>query len=173
MKQSHSIAFFEIDETRIRVEIQSEKGALDQLEIGGLPPEGPQRDELVNVSLRHFLAEQAYRYEHKALKVRIAKFRAGLQAETAKPVEPKTSAAPPVLAELLIASLAPKNTAQAQLGDLHEMFEKNVARLGERPARQKYWIEVARSFGPLLWQWLKRVGLFTFLIDYFRSKFGL
>jgi hypothetical protein len=57
--------------------------------------------------------------------------------------------------------------------DLHEMFQKNAERYGTKQARRKYWIEVARSFGPLLWQWLKRIGFFTVLIDYFRSKIGL
>jgi hypothetical protein len=81
--------------------------------------------------------------------------------------------APPPLAEFLVSFLAPKNSAQSFLGDLQEMYQKNAERLGEAQARRKYWIEVARSFGPLLWQWLKRVGFFTVLIDYFRSKFGL
>jgi hypothetical protein len=85
----------------------------------------------------------------------------------------KERATPPVLAELFISIMAPKNSAQGLLGDLQEMFEKNAERHGAKQARRKYWIEVARSFGPLLWQWLKRVGFFTVLIDYFRSKFGV
>jgi len=69
--------------------------------------------------------------------------------------------------------LAPKDSVQALLGDLHEMFRKNANRLGERQARRKYWMQVAASFAPLLWQWLKRIGFFTVLVDYFRSKLGL
>jgi hypothetical protein len=81
--------------------------------------------------------------------------------------------APPAFAELAISLLAPKNSAQALLGDLQEMFQKNAARFGEQQARRKYWLQVAGSLGPLLWHWLKRIGFFTILLDYFRSKLGL
>lgn len=80
---------------------------------------------------------------------------------------------PPPWAELLISILAPKNTAQAQLGDLQEMFAKNVERLGVKLARRKYLMQVAASAMPLVWQWMKRIGFFTILVDYFRSKLGL
>jgi len=81
--------------------------------------------------------------------------------------------APPAFAELVISFLAPKNSVQALLGDLHEMFRKNADRLGQREARRKYRIQVAVSLAPLIWQWLKRIGFFTVLVDYFRSKLGL
>jgi hypothetical protein len=84
-----------------------------------------------------------------------------------------TGASPPMIAEFFISFLAPTNTAQVQLGDLQEMFHKNVERLGEKQARRKYWMQVAASLAPLLWQWLKRVGFFTIVVDYFRSKTGL
>jgi hypothetical protein len=80
---------------------------------------------------------------------------------------------PPRLAEFCISLLAPRNTAQALLGDLQEMFQANVRRLGEQEARRKYWLQVAASARPLLWTWIKRIGLFTAFIDYVRSKFGL
>jgi hypothetical protein len=72
-----------------------------------------------------------------------------------------------------VSFFAPKNLAQSFLGDLEEMYQKNAERFGEAHARRKYWMQVASSLGPLLWQWLKRVGFFTILIDYFRSKLGL
>lgn len=90
----------------------------------------------------------------------------GARDEASKP-------APPRLAAFLLAFIAPKNSAQAFLGDLQEMFQKNVDRFGETQARRVYWSQVASSFGPLLLQWLKRIGFFTVLIDYFRSIFGL
>jgi hypothetical protein len=80
---------------------------------------------------------------------------------------------PPFLAELCISFFVPKGSAQALLGDLQEMFQRNVERLGEKQARRKYWMQVIASFGPLFWQWLKRIGIFTVIFDYFRSKFGL
>jgi hypothetical protein len=76
--------------------------------------------------------------------------------KTKEQSQPK-KAAPPMLAEFLLSFLAPKASAQSFLGDLQEMYQKNTERFGEPQARRKYWIEVARSFGPLLWQWLKRI----------------
>jgi hypothetical protein len=121
---------------------------------------------MLQAAIRSVLAEQDFKRQHALLRVRLD----ALQKAAATQVEP---VAPPLLAELFISFLVPKNSAQAQLGDLQEMFQKNAARYGERRARREYWMEVARSLGPLLLQWLKRVGFFTILIDYFRSKFGL
>ncbi|MDI4236171.1 permease prefix domain 2-containing transporter [Bradyrhizobium sp. Arg237L] len=90
---------------------------------------------------------------------------------TARP--PRKRSSPPTSAAFLLAFIAPKNSAQALLGDLEEMFQENVARFGERQARKMYWFEVARSVGPLVWQWVKRMGFVTLLVDYVRSKFGL
>ena len=80
--------------------------------------------------------------------------------------------APPPLAVFCISLLAPKNTAQALLGDLQEIFHKNVERLDEKQARHMYWMEVVANVRPLLLIWLKRIGFFTLLIDYVRSKSG-
>ncbi len=91
----------------------------------------------------------------------------------AKAADRTGTVAPPAFAELLISFLAPKNSVQALLGDLQEMFQKNADRLGEREARRKYRMQVAASLLPLLWHWLKRIGFFTVLVDYFRSKMGL
>lgn len=82
-------------------------------------------------------------------------------------------ATPPMFAELMISLLAPKNTAQALLGDMEEMFSKNVCLYGRASARSKYWMQVVNSVAPLLWQWIKRMGFVTMLVDYFRTKFGL
>jgi hypothetical protein len=86
---------------------------------------------------------------------------------------PHKRSSPPASAALLLAFIAPKHSAQALLGDLEEMFQKNADRFGEDRARRLYWFEVARSIGPLVWQWVKRMGFITLLVDYFRSKFGL
>lgn len=94
------------------------------------------------------------------------------RAGTLAPLSP-SRCSPPAVAAFLLAFIAPKNTVQPFLGDLEEMFHENVARLGEGQAKRKYWMQVAASVGPLLWQWLKRIGFFTVLVDYFRSKFGL
>jgi hypothetical protein len=80
---------------------------------------------------------------------------------------------PPLLAALFISFLAPENTAQAQLGDLQEMFQKNVERLGAKQARRIYLMQVAASAWPLIWRWLTRIGFFAAFIGYVRSKFGL
>lgn len=110
--------------------------------------------------------------EHKELVARLAILKA--KAETAQAVRPPPKrSTPPATAAFLLAFIAPKNSAQAQLGDLEEIFQKNVDRFGEREARRLYWFEVARSFGPLVWQWVKRMGFVTLVVDYVRSKFGL
>lgn len=169
----HLFSIFEIDEITVRVEIQSKNGGRAQLEIGGLPPEGPQRSAIIHLRVHEFLAEQDLRYQRKALNARIVELQAKVKRETTRTAELKTPSSPPFLAELLISNLAPKSTAQAQLGDLQEMFEMNVARIGEQQARRKYWMQAASSLLPLLLQWAKRISLFTVLIDYFRSKLGL
>ena len=96
-----------------------------------------------------------------------------LHDPVAKAADRTGTVAPPAFAELVISFLAPKNSVQALLGDLHEMFRKNADRLGEREARRKYRMQVTASLVPLLWHWLKRIGFFTVLVDYFRSKLGL
>jgi hypothetical protein len=80
---------------------------------------------------------------------------------------------PPVLGEALISLLTPKQFAQAQLGDMQEMFEGNVRRFGLKRAKRLYWYEVVRSIGPLLFSWMKRIGIIAFLVEYGRRKLGL
>ena len=148
----------------VDLRIEYEDGVAEQIVVQ-LPPHAERR-EMVEAALRSMVHERQrkLRNEHAHLRAHIDL----LQTKVRK--EPGT---PPVLAELFISFLAPKNSAQGLLGDLQEMFQKNAERYGAKQARRRYWIEVVRSFVPLLWQWLKRIGLFTFLIDYLRSKFGL
>jgi hypothetical protein len=56
------------------------------------------------------------------------------------------SIAPPAIAEFFISFLAPKGSGQAFLGDLQEMFQKNVDRFGEQQARRKYSLELQGRF---------------------------
>lgn len=159
----HYISFEEIDEDFVRVEIKSENGDIEYLNIGRLPPVGAGRQAMVSSMVETHIADRAYRRKRALLKkTRVEGLTEKLQ----------NSASPPPFAELIISCLAPKNTAQAQLGDLHEMFESNIARLGEQQARRKYWMQVASSLWPLLLQWLKRIGFITMLVDYLRSKIG-
>jgi hypothetical protein len=112
--------------------------------------------------------------EHQMLRRRLFELHGALERADATMERSATSeTAPPFLAEVMISLLAPKNTVQSLLGDLQEMFQKNANRLGERRARRKYWLQVSSSIRPLLFHWLKRIGFFTVLIDYFRSKFGV
>lgn len=155
------------------VEVKFDNGAVETLliDMDHLPPKGPPRNRTMKSILEGILEDRALQGEHAKLVHRIRELTdaaASFEATT----EADTHRSPPFLAEYLISFLAPEKSAQAQLGDLQELFEKNVARIGERQARRKYWVEVARSFGPLLLQWGKRIGFFTVLIDYFRAKFG-
>lgn len=82
-------------------------------------------------------------------------------------------ASPPALGEALISLFAPKKFVKAQLGDLQEMFETNQIKFGADRASRLYWYEVARSIGPLMFNWLKRIGFVAFIIEYGRAKLGL
>lgn len=93
--------------------------------------------------------------------------------DAAKEVRTKS---PPRLAENLFSAFAPKKSADAQLGDLQEIFQENVKRFGLERARRMYWIRISREIGPLLFQKLKRLvkrwGIIALLIDYGRTKLG-
>jgi hypothetical protein len=117
---------------------------------------------------------ESARNEHEKLRIMIkaAQERLDKVSQQSAPQLPKRSS-PPATAAFLLAFIAPKNSAQALLGDLEEIFQKNAERFGDSQARRMYWFEVARSMGPLIWQWIKRMGFITLVVDYFRSKFGL
>lgn len=59
-------------------------------------------------------------------------------------------AAPPALAVWLITRLAPTNTRQAILGDMHEIFTRK-ARQNLRAARRWYWLESMKTAPFLIW----------------------
>lgn len=133
-------------------------------------PPGAGRDHYLHEFMysigRDYEARKEFQRKKLELQARIHDLKAKIDTRE-KP------ASPPILAEMLISLIAPEKTAQVQLGDLQEMFQKNVERCGEREARRMYWIQVTDSALPLLWGWIKRLGLFTFFVDYVRSKLGL
>ncbi|UGY03122.1 permease prefix domain 2-containing transporter [Bradyrhizobium quebecense] len=85
----------------------------------------------------------------------------------------RSEARPPALAETVFLLLASEVTVEAQLGDLQEMFNKNVDLYGQRTARLKYWRQVTRAVWPALLRLAKRVGVFGIVADYIRAKLGL
>jgi hypothetical protein len=80
---------------------------------------------------------------------------------------------PPAIAEMLFTLFAPSLTVNAQLGDLQELFHEEASRVGQRRARQRYWMRVIRSIGPLLYGKLVRIGFIGFLVELSRKKMGL
>jgi hypothetical protein len=167
----------ERDDGNVDLQIEDEDDMVQRILVRLPRSSMQQRQEMIEATVRSIVHERQnarfrFHEEHARLRARIDMLQANTARISALANARKERATPPVLAELFISFLAPKNSAQALLGDLQEMFEKNAERYGAKQARWKYWIEVVRSFGPLLWQWLKRVGFFTVLIDYFRSKFG-
>jgi hypothetical protein len=80
---------------------------------------------------------------------------------------------PPAIAEALIGLFAQEQFADAQLGDMQEIFEANVTRVGLQRAKRLYWYEVVRSVGPIFFHWLRRIGFIAVLVDYSRKKIGL
>jgi hypothetical protein len=135
-----------------------------------LPIDEDKKNLRITLAVESLLHDRDFKKSNAALKARIDQLTRRseellAQTRTAPP-------SPPVFAELVISTLAPKNTAQALLGDLQEMFQANVRRLGEKEARRIYRMQVLASAGPLAWTWIKRIGVFTAFIDYVRSKFG-
>jgi hypothetical protein len=160
--------FDDVSSDAMHVQVDCGGGEIETFTIRGLPQDPQMRGKIIDQTVRSFLADRA----RKRIRSEItAEFdRVVSIAEKASMSSP---ASPPMLAEFLISCLAPKNSAQAMLGDLQEMFEQNAGRFGEKQARRKYWMQVASSIVPLVWRWVKRLGLLTLLVDYFRSKFGL
>jgi hypothetical protein len=131
---------------------------------------------LGNLFLQNELENQIMltREEHEKLVAKIRELQEGLESATEQVMPtPSNRSTPPAAAAFLLALIASKNSAQALLGDLEEVFQKNAERFGDSEARKMYWFEVARSVRPLVWQWIKRMGFITLVIDYVRSKFGL
>lgn len=80
---------------------------------------------------------------------------------------------PSSIASALFLMLSPKKTADAQLGDLEEMFTSDCKAFGARYARAKFWARILLSVGPLIYRRLERIGFIAFLIDLGRRKLGL
>ncbi|MHC1944020.1 hypothetical protein IF803_06500 [Bradyrhizobium sp. UFLA06-06] len=110
--------------------------------------------------------------EHAAFAAVLKAARKKIENVEVHAAPPPKRSSPPVTAAFLLAFIAPKDSAQALLGDLEEMFQKNAERFGDKQATRMYWFEVARSIGPIAWQWVKKMGFITFLVDYLRTKFG-
>jgi hypothetical protein len=79
---------------------------------------------------------------------------------------------PPRTAERLFGIFAPKDTVDAQLGDLQQLYERDCFSLGEKRARERFNIRVLRSLVPLALQKAKRLGIIALLIEIGRRKFG-
>ena len=127
-------------------------------------PKDASREKQMKVA--YLMAETAA--QHRLLSQRIRAAQERIDA-----ISKETPIAPPRLAEHFVSFLAPKNTAQALLGDMQEMFQKNVRRLGEIEAQRLYWMQARASASKWVLDWLMRIGLVTAVVDYFRSKFGL
>lgn len=89
------------------------------------------------------------------------------------PMPPRMVAAPPILAEALLQWFTPKASCEATMGDLQELLEIDVARLGESHARRRYWMRVVRNVGPSIWQRVLGLSIVSAFITYMRGKFGV
>lgn len=156
-----------LDDGGIGIRIQ---GQDELIIVNGLPDHAKAED--VSRAMMEVVARYELKHLRETHQEALYKLNAAALEAVRATVAAKESASPPFLAEFVVSFLAPEKSAQAFLGDLQEIFHKNVDRFGEQQARRKYWLQVASSVGPLLWLWLKRIGFFTVLIDYFRSKLG-
>jgi hypothetical protein len=80
---------------------------------------------------------------------------------------------PPSWAEYAVNLFAPAKRREALVGDLEERFAKDCERLGEKRARRKYCIRAIRELGPVLLQWLKKIGGVVGIIDLARKVLGI
>jgi hypothetical protein len=144
----------------VHVHIISESGESEFIVVKGLPSDQWARDRMIGEKVHLFMSS----WEEK-------KFLTDLAAEfdsTAISITEWASTSPPAVAKWLILFLAPESSADALLGDLDEMFQRNVESFGEEYARRKYWKQVFKSLVP----WLKRL-IVTVVAGYVRSKLGL
>jgi hypothetical protein len=147
----------------VHVHVTPDGGESQTFVVVGLPPDEWARQRKIGEAVHMYLSE----WEEKKFLADVIAQHDNL-ANLISKFDQQQTASPPMFAEFLIACLAPKNTAQALLGDLDELFQENATRFGERRARRKYWMQVASSVGP----WLKRFAI-TVVVGYIRSKIGI
>jgi hypothetical protein len=128
-------------------------------------PHPPKKEAFANAIFR---AARSARLLLPALAVAMRKKRLPSESSTAQ-----VQHAPPAFAEFLYVLLAPKQSAEGQLGDFRELYARDFDRYGSRRAKLLYWGHVLRSVGPALWARIKAVGLWAFVIDWGRRKIGL
>jgi hypothetical protein len=125
-------------------------------------------DETSKVDIKHILSSHRDRRNRLILQSRLDAL-----MQTVDKQEKTSSEDPPRFAEAAFAWFAPKGTVDAQLGDLQELFAKNLQNHGYRRARWLYWLQVMRAVAPALFRLLKRIGFIGLIIDYCRTKLGL
>lgn len=154
--------------------ITHENGTTERIPIRGLPDARSERMEMIYRTAQSVVVQRKHGRPivYSKLPAADQTVKADDQMAKAKVSEGQTMA-PPRFAAHCISFLAPKDTAQAVLGDMQEMFQKNVKRFGETDARRMYWMQVRASAGKWILDWLVRIGFFTAIANYFRSKFGL
>ncbi|WP_398482296.1 permease prefix domain 2-containing transporter [Tardiphaga sp.] len=120
-------------------------------------------------------AERLHQVEHIIEQQMIELQRRGrLSAEPPIAITPaRPQAEPPALAEAILQWFSPKASCEATLGDLQELFEIDVARLGPAHARRLYWIRVAKNVGPSVWHRVLGLSIVSAFIAYMRGKFGV
>jgi hypothetical protein len=76
------------------------------------------------------------------------------------------------VADGLITLFFPSERTDAILGDLEEKFVRNVEAVGEKRARWRFWSEIVRSCGAVLFAKLRTWGVIAALVDLGRRKIG-
>ena len=80
---------------------------------------------------------------------------------------------PPTVAEWLMMIISKPEAREGRIGDLEQQFQANVKRFGLKRAKRLYWAEVIRAVGPLIFQAIKRLGLYTLALAGFKKWIGL
>jgi hypothetical protein len=79
---------------------------------------------------------------------------------------------PPALSEFLLSLFGPKDRVESMLGDLEERFHSDLETVSAKRARWRYRGRVWRSLGPLIFNKLRSLGFFAFVLEVCRRKFG-
>jgi hypothetical protein len=79
---------------------------------------------------------------------------------------------PPAISEFLLSLFGPKDRVDSMLGDLEERFHSDLETVSAKRARWRYRGRVWRSLGPLIFNKLRSLGFFAFVLEVCRRKFG-
>lgn len=84
----------------------------------------------------------------------------------------RVNSEPPSWGEFLILVFAQKRDSEGMIGDLAELFYRDLASgISLRRVRVRYWGRVVKSIGPQMWTKAKNIGLIGLILNVFNHAF--